>query len=425
METTYRYDEIKKLFDNILNKYLENLSGYSYTAYEINKNEYVYSVEDSFIIYVKLQPNENGLDFIKRSEGFREEEPKLISLYYVVFEELTYNELFVFKPSKFIKQFKFDGYDFLIYKIFNGNIDFVDSDGRQYRNSNFHYVNEKLPQLQLLQRYQKWKGFLVNFIIYELIENGKKGYATCHTMTSLATKYAYQKEKDLEMCGMEVNYSFSNYKNSKIREHSYNGVRCDLAMSENMVSIIQKGKAENWKGLKENIQRFSFLAEKLTFFIVPIYVKLKENIWLTEKEVLKQAAEGRFADYEKTKFDISNYKWKSEELCYQHVKELYKRNKVIHQHRPYFLRTEIGQLSYDIFVCGKDIAIEYQGKQHFEPIELFGGKEHFETQQKRDEIKRKLSKENSIHLVYINYWEDITKELIKRKISEVLKNDSV
>ena len=192
-----------------------------------------------------------------------------------------------------------------------------------------------------------------------------------------------------------------------------------------MASIIQKGKAENWEGLKENIQRFSFLAEKLMFFIVPIYVKLKENIWLTEKEALKQAAEGRFADYEKTKFDISNYKWKSEELCYKHVKELYKRNNVIHQHRPYFLCAEIGQLSYDIFICGKNIAIEYQGKQHFEPIELFGGKENFETQQKRDEIKRKLSKENNIHLVYINYWEDITKELIKRKISEALKNDSV
>ena len=111
-------------------------------------------------------------------------------------------------------------------------------------------------------------------------------------------------------------------------------------------------------------------------------------------------------------------------MCYTHVKELYKRNKVIHQHRPYFLRTELGQLSYDIFICGKNIAIEYQGKQHFEPIELFGGKENFETQQKRDEKKRKLSKENNIHLVYINYWEDITKELIKRKISDVLKNDS-
>jgi len=386
----------------------------------------VYSVEDSFIIYIKLQPDENRLDFIKRSEGFREEEPELTSLYHVVFEELTYNEIFVFKPSRFIKQFEFEGYyDFLIYKSFNGNIDFLDSNGKQYRDSNFHYVNEKLPQLNLLHRYQKWKGFLVNFIVYELIENNKKGYAICYTTTSLAAKYAYQKEKDLEMCGMQKNYHLSKYKNTIVQEYSYNGVRCNTVMLENMVSIIQKGKIENWKEMKRNIQRSSFLAEKLIFFIVPTYVKVKENIWLTEKEVLKQAIEGKFVEYEKIKFDISDYKWKSEELCFKSVQELYKHNTVIHQHRPYFLRTDTGQLSYDIFICGKNIAIEYQGKQHFEPIELFGGKENFETQQKRDEIKKRLSKENNIHLVYVNYWEDITKELIKSKISEVLQNDAV
>lgn len=54
MENSYRYNEIKIQFDDILNKYLENLSGYSYTSYEISKNEYVYSVEDSFVIYIKL-----------------------------------------------------------------------------------------------------------------------------------------------------------------------------------------------------------------------------------------------------------------------------------------------------------------------------------------------------------------------------------
>ena len=402
MENSYRYNEIKLQFDNILNEYLEKLSGYSYTSFEINKNEYVYSVEDSFIIYIRLQPDENSLAFIKRSEGFRKEEPKLTSLYHVVFEELTYNEIFVFKPSRFIKQFETEGYyyDFLVYKSFNGNIDFLDSNGKQYRDSNFHYVNDKLPQINLLQRYQKWKGYLVNFIIYELTENSKKGYAICYTTTSLATKVAYQKEKDLEMCGLQENYLLSKHKNSTIQENSYNGVRCNIVMLENMVSIIQKGKMENWEGIKR-------------------------NIWLTEKEVLKQAVEGKFVEYEKIKFDISDYKWKSEELCFKYVQELYKHNTVIHQHRPYFLRTDTGQLSYDIFICGKNIAIEYQGKQHFEPIDFFGGKENFETQQKRDEIKRKLSKENNVHLVYVNYWEDITKELIKSKVSEVLKNDSV
>ena len=62
------------------------------------------------------------------------------------------------------------------------------------------------------------------------------------------------------------------------------------------------------------------------------------------------------------------------------------------------------------------MAIEYQGKQHFEPIEIFGGIEAFEEQQKRDKLKRDLSDQNGIKLVYINYWEDITSALILERV---------
>ena len=64
------------------------------------------------------------------------------------------------------------------------------------------------------------------------------------------------------------------------------------------------------------------------------------------------------------------------------------------------------------------VAIEYQGKQHFEPVDIFGGQESFERQKTRDALKRKLSEENGVKLVYINYWDDITPELIKERIEE-------
>ena len=75
-------------------------------------------------------------------------------------------------------------------------------------------------------------------------------------------------------------------------------------------------------------------------------------------------------------------------------------------------------MSYDVFVYGEKIAFEYQGKQHFEPVEYFGGKEHFEEQRKRDELKLKLSKENGIVLIYVNYWEDISTEAIREKVMD-------
>ena len=77
-------------------------------------------------------------------------------------------------------------------------------------------------------------------------------------------------------------------------------------------------------------------------------------------------------------------------------------------------------MSYDIFICGLNVAIEYQGKQHFEPVEIFGGEEHFQEQIHRDQLKKDLSLQNGVALVYINYWEDISPDLIKRRVELAL-----
>ena len=60
-----------------------------------------------------------------------------------------------------------------------------------------------------------------------------------------------------------------------------------------------------------------------------------------------------------------------------------------------------------IYICGLKIAIEYQGKQHFEPVDYFGGKENFLKQKERDELKAKRGKEHGVKLIYVNYWEDL------------------
>jgi len=47
--------------------------------------------------------------------------------------------------------------------------------------------------------------------------------------------------------------------------------------------------------------------------------------------------------------------------------------------------------------------IEYQGRQHFTPIEVFGGKKGYETTKIRDRIKETYCKENNIPLIEIPY----------------------
>lgn len=49
--------------------------------------------------------------------------------------------------------------------------------------------------------------------------------------------------------------------------------------------------------------------------------------------------------------------------------------------------------------------IEYDGEQHFEAVEYFGGEEKFKLQQERDERKNKWCKENNIRLIRIPYTE--------------------
>lgn len=58
--------------------------------------------------------------------------------------------------------------------------------------------------------------------------------------------------------------------------------------------------------------------------------------------------------------------------------------------------------------------IEYDGKQHYESIEYFGGMEAFKKLQIRDEIKNNYCKEHNIKLVRLKY--DLTEDEIKNII---------
>lgn len=62
--------------------------------------------------------------------------------------------------------------------------------------------------------------------------------------------------------------------------------------------------------------------------------------------------------------------------------------------------------------------IEYNGRQHYEPIDFFGGVDNFIEQQKRDNLKMEYCKNNNINLFIIKYNEDI-KEKMEEIFSEL------
>ena len=64
-----------------------------------------------------------------------------------------------------------------------------------------------------------------------------------------------------------------------------------------------------------------------------------------------------------------------------------------------------GYLSYDFYIPNNNLLIEFQGKQHYEVVEDFGGQEYFEIQQEHDRRKRQYAKDNNIKLLEIAYWD--------------------
>ena len=66
-----------------------------------------------------------------------------------------------------------------------------------------------------------------------------------------------------------------------------------------------------------------------------------------------------------------------------------------------------------------NIAVEYQGDQHFRPVEFFGGKEAFKKQQERDKIKKLKCEENNCDLIYV--LPDYDAEKLLKKLSNMIK----
>jgi hypothetical protein len=106
--------------------------------------------------------------------------------------------------------------------------------------------------------------------------------------------------------------------------------------------------------------------------------------------------------------------WISETELYYKIKDQFPEFSIVHHGSPKWL----GRQHFDIYFPNENIAIEYQGLQHYQPVEFFGGIEGFEKAKERDEKKKKLAEANGCTLLYFdessNYNDLI--EVIKKKL---------
>ena len=94
------------------------------------------------------------------------------------------------------------------------------------------------------------------------------------------------------------------------------------------------------------------------------------------------------------------------------------RNSIIYERQKRFTDCKnISELVFDFYLTDKNILIEYDGIQHFQPVKLFGGIEGFENTKIRDNIKNQYCSTKGINLIRISY-----KDNINDKLSSILSH---
>lgn len=99
-----------------------------------------------------------------------------------------------------------------------------------------------------------------------------------------------------------------------------------------------------------------------------------------------------------------------ENEVYNYLKE----NKINFESQKIFdglISTKGNSLYFDFYIQDLNACIEFDGKQHYEPIEYFGGLSKFYKNNKHDILKYRFCNNNNIKLIRIPYYANITQVL--------------
>ena len=147
--------------------------------------------------------------------------------------------------------------------------------------------------------------------------------------------------------------------------------------------------------LRKNVDRAAYIGNPFIELVEEV-LREAENI-LRDKHGLPRIGEG----------------WVSEMQLYNLVKTVFA--EVQHHATPEWIKPQ----HLDVYVPPKKLAFEYQGQQHFEPVEFFGGQESFESTVERDRLKAHKCKAKGVILIQWLYTEPIEQRTLMEKLRQV------
>lgn len=110
-------------------------------------------------------------------------------------------------------------------------------------------------------------------------------------------------------------------------------------------------------------------------------------------------------------------KWIHEKHLFDIVKQLYGNYVVSFHYRAKWLE----HLELDIFIEDLKMGIEYQGIQHYQVVEHWGGIDGLRQRQLNDTKKKMLCERYGVTLIYFDYTEPITNAYVKHKLTTILR----
>ena len=285
----------------------------------------------------------------------------------------------------------------------------------KYRKKNIPTKEPELPQSALEKL---WKAQIL-----EPFRNPNKlsGNKKCpHTWLALKNHWDIYRKYFCINCDEEFMCESDRRLAEAVRPHQISGYWlkgiCPTCRDLDDTSPITRGKlmygstfyAQHWREIGQEYDRMVLdaavkarISAKEASFKVKFPAHAAENT-IRKKYKMPPVGEG----------------WISETVLYKNLRNLFQKHEVIQHARTKWL----GMMHLDVFIPSLKLAFEYQGRQHYEPVDFFGGKVAFEKVGQRDQEKARLCKENSIKLIYIRQGDDFSEMALKNMLKEYLSS---
>ena len=106
------------------------------------------------------------------------------------------------------------------------------------------------------------------------------------------------------------------------------------------------------------------------------------------------------------------------------IRNLLIKHNILYKYQYYFkdCRGVRNPMPFDFYLPQSNTCIEYDGKQHFQPVSIFGGQKAFQDIQFSDKLKNEYCLQNNIRLLRIPHWDYKNIEVIfsKNLLSKLL-----